>query len=304
MEGEVAYLELLSKVLDKGYRRETRNGYTLELFGERMEFNLSDGSFPLLTTKKMFWRGIVEELLWFMRGSTDVKELQDKNVRIWDANSSRDFLDSVGMHHIPENTIGAGYGYQWRSFGGSYPNKDGFDQLRYVLKELIWNPSSRRIYMSAWNPKEMENTALMPCHISYNFYLGPNGLACQMYMRSNDLVAGSPFNIASTALFAYILAYIIDVPVDKVIICIGNVHIYEEHIEPAKIQIFREVMKMPTLEITKDRPFKNIKDMLNMDISSKEILDKIIVWIESLTYEDFVLHDYQSHSALKIKMIA
>lgn len=295
MEGEKGYLTLLKKVIDQGLERQTRNGRTLESFGERIVFDLSDGSFPLLTTKRVFWKGVVCELLWFLRGSTDVTELQRDDVHIWDANSSREFLDSVGMQQLPEWSIGAGYGYQWRSFGGEYPRTQyGFDQLRYILQKLMFDPSSRRIFLSAWNPRDMDKTALMPCHVSYNFYLSPEkGLSCQVYLRSNDLVAGCPFNIASSALLTSILAHVIGCPVDRVILCIGNAHIYQEHIEAAKEQLSREPKRLPRLKILK--PFEKT--------GSSDAVDEALDFIESLTIRDLTVEDYDPHPRISIKMV-
>jgi len=150
---EYQYLKLISNIILNGEKRLNRNGNTLSVFGEKLVFNVNEQGFPLITTKKVFWRGIVEELLWFMRGSTNVSELQDKNIHIWDANSTRQFLDSVGLNIVPENNIGAGYGYQWRCFGGEYPNrKNGVDQLEFILNELVNNPIGRRAVLTAWNP--------------------------------------------------------------------------------------------------------------------------------------------------------
>lgn len=280
---------MIHKVLSDGVKRTTRNGTTYELFGERLEFDLSLG-FPLLTTKKMFWRGVVEELLWFLRGSTDVTELQEKGVHIWDANSSREFLDALGLTDMPANTIGAGYGYQWRSFGGDYPRKNGYDQLKYVLQELRSNPSSRRIFLSAWNPLHMNRTALMPCHVSYNFYVSPDGgLTCQMYMRSNDLVAGCPFNIASCALLTHILAAVTGLVARRIIIVIGNAHVYTDHVEAARVQLQRTPFIFPRLQVLTSITSGTVTDMIH--------------FIENLRYDDIVLTDYTCHARIPIKMI-
>lgn len=294
--GECGYINLLKKVLSDGFLRDTRNAQTYESFGERLIFDLSDGSYPLLTTKRMFWKGIVEELLWFLRGSTDVSELQKAGVHIWDANSSRQFLDSVGLPFIKEGSIGAGYGYQWRSFGGSYPVINGVDQLRYILKELMFNPQSRRIFLSAWNPKDMDKTALMPCHVSYNFYRHPeNGLSCQVYMRSCDLIAGCPFNIASSALFMAVLAHILACRVDRLILCIGNAHIYEQHIEAAKEQLSREPRAFPRIRIAKT--FTSSSD------DSNDKINDAVHFIETLQQEDFIIEDYNPHPRIQIHMV-
>lgn len=288
-------MALLHKVLDHGVRRETRNAVTFETFGERLEFDTRGGeAFPLLTTKRVFWRGVVEELLWFLRGSTDVRELQDKNVHIWDGNTSKEFLAANGLtESVPVNTIGSGYGFQWRSFAGDYPEKNGFDQVRYVLSELTQNPSGRRAFLSAWNPCDMGRMALVPCHISYNFYRDPDDvISCQVYLRSNDLIAGCPFNIASAALLTTIVAHLIDCRPGRVILCIGNAHIYEEHVEAAKQQLARTPPdNVPRVKILKQKPTKG------------NSLDAMIAWIEQLRYEDFELIDYTPLPALKVKMV-
>lgn len=291
---EKQYLDLLSRTLSDGELRNGRNGNTYSLFGERLEFNIAEFGFPLLTTKKVYWKGIVEELLWFLRGSTDVNQLKDKNVHIWDANSTREFLDSVGLNHIPEGQIGAGYGYQWRCFDGDYPNmENGIDQLEYILKELSDNPHGRRCVLSAWNPKQLSMAALPPCHFTYVFYISDkHGLSCQMQMRSCDVGAGLPYNIASTALFTSILAHVLHIPVHRIIITMGDTHLYEEHKESALIQIERDPLPFPTLKITKTHLLKSAS------------LDAKIKWIENLTFADFEMQNYNSHPALKYPMVA
>lgn len=291
---ERTYLDLLRKILNEGEEREGRNGNTKSVFGERLEFNVHIDGFPLLTTKKMFWKGIVEELLWFLRGSTDANELSERGVFIWRGNSTREFLDSRGLTEYTEGECGPIYGYQWRSFNGAYPSKDGgVDQLRYVLKELIENPTGRRALLTGWNPQQLGAMCLPPCHVLYNFYLSPtNGLSCQMYQRSCDTCAGLPFNIASTALLTTIIATAIgNVPVNKVIIVIGDTHIYEQHYENAKLQSDRSPYDFPTLKIKKPAP------------SIEASVDEKIKWIESLELSDFELVDYVSHPLIKYEMV-
>lgn len=291
--GEAQYLALLADILENGEKRVGRNGTTLSLFGQRLVFNIAD-AFPLLTTKKVYLRGIIEELLWFLRGSTDVTELQARNVHIWDANSTREFLDSVGLADVPVGQIGAGYGYQWRCFGGDYPTREnGVDQLRYLLSELVMNPTGRRAVLCAWNPKQLAQAALPPCHFTYVFYISADrGLSCQMQMRSCDVGSGLPYNIASTALFTCILAHILHIPVDRIIIITGDTHLYEVHRESAQAQITRTPYKFPTMTIIKPPPSKSAT------------IDAQINWIESLTFEDFKIADYQSHPALPYPMVA
>lgn len=290
--GEYNYLSLLEDILDNGEERIGRNGKTLSIFGGRTEYNIST-TFPILTTKRVFFRGVVEELLWFLRGSTNAKELQNKNIHIWDGNTSREFLDSVGLTNLEEGLLGPGYGYQWRSSGGNYPNKDGTDQLKFIINELITNPTSRRCILSAWNPSQLSQMALPPCHMTYQFYLDKYGLSCQMYMRSCDVAAGLPFNICSTALFTIIIAHVLKLKTNKIIIVSGDTHLYEEHIDNARIQISREPLMPPAVKIKKDC---NI-------IPNKENVDDIIKWIEELKYEDFELLNYSNHGPLEFKMV-
>ena len=283
-KNERGYLELLKFVLDNGIRKETRNGFTYSYFGGLLRFDVNDGfSFPLLTTKKVFFRGIVEELLWFLRGSVNSKELEEKGINIWKGNSSREYLDSIGFFNYPEGFLGPIYGYQWRSFNGS------FDQLKYVLEELNLN-NSRRALLSAWNPQQLKEQALPPCHLIYNFYKSDNNeLSCMMYMRSADLFLGVPFNIASTALLTMIIAKVMYMKVKDICISICDIHIYDEHIEQSKIQIENEIYNAPKLNIKKE-------------IDNYLSIDEKIKWIESLTYEDFELNDYVSHKPLKAIM--
>lgn len=289
---EYQYLELISKILIEGEKRTGRNGTTASTFGERLVFNIGENGFPLLTTKRVFWRGIVEELLWFLRGSTNVADLQYKNVHIWDGNSTREFLDSVGLPDVPENNIGAGYGYQWRCFGGDYPSREnGVDQLDFILRELEYNPTGRRAVLNLWNPKQLTKAALPPCHFTYVFYRGDRGLSCQMQMRSCDVCAGLPFNIGSTALFTSILAHVLQIPVDKIIIVTGDTHVYESHVENAMEQIKRDPYKFPKLKITKEAPGQNAT------------IDEKIHWIESLEFTDFTLEDYVYHPPISYPMV-
>jgi len=290
---EYQYLNLISNILDNGEKRSGRNGSTKSLFGERLVFNIGKNGFPLLTTKKVFWRGVVEELIWFLCGSTNVADLQVKNIHIWDANSTREFLDSVDLIDVPENNIGAGYGYQWRCFDGDYPSRDnGVDQLKYILSELVNNPYGRRCVLTAWNPKQLAKAALPPCHFTYQFYRNSKGISCQMQMRSCDVCAGLPFNIASTALFTSIIAHILHLSVDRIIIIMGDTHIYESHEDNAKIQIERTPYKFPTLQIHKTPP------------SIEASIDDMIKWIESLDAKDFTLENYKSHQSVSFQMVA
>lgn len=289
---EEGYLDLVRRVVKEGEERAGRNGKTYGIFGDRLVFDLNKG-FPLLTTKKMFWKGIAEELLWFLRGSTDANELKDKGVHIWDGNTTRAFLDSRGLKDYEEGECGPIYGYQWRCFGGDYPtHENGMDQIRYVLRELHANPFGRRAIICAWNPKQMHQMCLPPCHVLYNFHVSNNGLSCQLYCRSQDIMLGTPYNIASTSLLTHILAKVLHMNVDRVILVTGDTHIYEEHLEGAQEQISRDPYPFPTMTITKEAP------PLDSTIDTK------LKWIEELTIQDFLIENYQSHGIIRMPMIA
>ncbi len=283
---EKGYLELLKEVNYNGIRKENRNGFTYSSFGSILKFDLNGGeTFPLLTTKRVFFRGIVEELLWFLKGSTNSKELENKNINIWKGNSSREFLNSVGLVNNQEGDLGKIYGYQWRSFNGH------FDQIKYLLQELSLN-NSRRALISAWNPTDLKEQALPPCHLLYNFYKIDNqNLSCMMYMRSADLFLGVPFNIASTALLAMIIGKVMGMKVKEICVSICDCHLYEEHLEAVKEQLGneREIFESPSVEIIK-----------NIDINSS--IEEKIKWIEELTYEDFSLKNYKCHNTIKAIM--
>jgi len=283
-KNEGAYLNLLKFVLDNGIKKETRNGITYSHFGSLMKFDVNNGiTFPLLTTKKVFFRGIVEELLWFLKGSTNSKELEEKGINIWKGNSTREYLDSMGLFEYPEGELGPIYGYQWRSFNGKT------DQLRYLLEELSLN-NSRRALISAWNPVQLKEQALPPCHILYNFYKNDNEyLSCMMYMRSADLFLGVPFNIASTALLSMIIAKVMNMKIKDICVTICDNHIYEEHLEQVKEQLTHECYEFPQVIIKKE-------------IDKLASIDEKIKWIEELKFEDFELKDYKCHSTIKAIM--
>lgn len=288
---EEGYLNLIRKIVKEGEYRKGRNGGTLSVFGERLEFDLTKG-FPLLTTKRMFWKGIVEELIWFLRGKTDSNELKEKGVNIWNGNTTREFLDNLGLDY-PEGECGPIYGYQWRCFGGDYPSREnGVDQIKHVLTELQNNPHGRRAIFSGWNPKQMHMMCLPPCHILYQFYMSKDGLCCQLYCRSQDVMLGTPYNIASTSLLTTIFATLLGVPAHRVILVTGDTHIYEEHLEGADTQINRMPYDFPQLIISKEAPSKDAN------------VDEKLQWIESLTYDDFRIENYQYHPTIKMQMIA
>lgn len=286
-ENEAGYLKLLKETLKEGEIKYTRNGVVYSKFGCMMKFN-NINNFPLLTTKKMFLRGIVEELLWFLRGSTDANELKEKKVNIWTGNSTREYLDSVGLTEYKEGELGPVYGWQWRKFGEDYnnPNTKGKDQIRYVLEELLKPNNSRRAVLSGWNPVDLNKMALPPCHILYIFNKTDKGLSCHMTLRSSDLFLGLPFNIASTALLTQILATVLHIDISEICLSICDAHIYQEHVQQIDKQVLQEPYELPKLIIKKFPP----------PIDSS--IDEKIIWIESLKYEDFELKDYLSHPAL------
>lgn len=280
---DIDYLNLIKTVLEEGELRMSRNAKTISKFSHKLDIDLSQG-FPLLTTKKVFFKGVLEELLWFIKGNTNSQDLEKKGVNIWKLNTTREFLDNLNLDY-QEGLGGPIYGWQWRRFGQKYLNKDGlnqgFDQLEFIINEIKTNPSSRRLFMSAWNPNQLKDMCLPPCHVSYQFYVNNNKLSCQMYQRSADIFLGLPFNIASTALLTHMIAHITDLDVGKIHLCLGDAHVYEEHLEAIQKQIQRESLPLPTLRILNQR--NNIEDF---------------------QYEDFQIENYLSHPLIKAPMIA
>ena len=272
------YLNLIKKVLNDGIDKEDRTGVGVRsLFGGSLSFNL-DNSFPLLTTKKMGLKGIYEELMWILRGSTNNKELQKKKVQIWTGNSSREFLDSRNLHHYEEGDIGPTYGFAVRSYGAEYNGCDkdysdkGFDQLEYIIDLLKNDPSSRRILINLWDPTVIDKVALTPCMMTYNFYVDTvnKKLNLQIYIRSSDTFLGLPWNIAYSALLVYLLCNVegIDFMPGQLNIITCDQHIYNNHFESVKLQTNRIPYKFPKLNI--NRKVKNITEFNWEDI---ELLD-------------------------------
>jgi|UniRef100_A0A6C0DVQ5 thymidylate synthase len=276
---ETKYNELLKDVLYNGSERIDRTGVgTLSKFGYQYKMDISQ-SVPLLTTKKVPWKHCIEELLWFMRGDTDAKILQKRGVKIWDGNTSREFLDKRGLGHYKEGVLGAGYGWQWRFFGGNYSQAfsdtsvidrkkvGGFDQLEYVVDLLKNDPFSRRIMMSYWNPPDFEKTALLPCHYSVQFYVEEDiykqkHLSCHFTMRSNDLFLGHPFNIFSYAVMTYILAAKTNMKPKELVFTGGDVHIYKNHLEQVNEQLDRKSRSLPKLLLNPNLKYKDFSDMM------------------------------------------
>ncbi|KAF4660407.1 hypothetical protein FOL47_007170 [Perkinsus chesapeaki] len=256
---EYEYLRLIEDIIENGEESDNRTGVgTRTIFSCHMRFSLRDGVFPLLTTKRVFWRGVLEELLWFIKGDTNAKHLSDRGVKIWDLNGTREFLDGRGLSHREEGDLGPVYGFQWRHFGAEYVDmhtdySDGVDQLAQVIKQLKENPTDRRIIMSAWNPQALPLMALPPCHVMCHFYVNAKReLSCAMYQRSADMGLGVPFNIASYSLLTYMLAQVCDLKPGEFCHHLGNTHVYENHIEPLREQLKRTPKPFPLLKINPD----------------------------------------------------
>ncbi|MDR0971388.1 MAG: thymidylate synthase [Bacteroidales bacterium] len=259
------YLNLLQHILDNGVEKEDRtNTGTISCFGYQFRCNLKEG-FPLLTTKKLHTRSIIYELLWFIKGDTNIKYLNDNNVTIWD-----EWADSNG-------DLGPIYGKQWREWQTKQGNK--IDQLSNLINDIKNNPSSRRLLVSAWNVGEISSMALPPCHILFQFYVANNTLSCQLYQRSADVFLGVPFNIASYSLLTYMIAQECNLEVGEFIHTFGDVHLYSNHISQAKEQLLREPLPLCQLR-------------LNPEIKS----------IFDFKYEDIEILNYKSHPAIKAKV--
>lgn len=301
---EYQYIHLIENIIDNGTWEEGRNGRTKSVFGSSMRFSLADGKIPILTTKKTAWKTCLKELLWFIRGETDNKILKKQGVHIWDANGSREFLDSRGLHLYPEDMLGPIYGYQWRHYNANYNcfngkrlfNEDepdifsnrkevtGIDQLQQII-DALKDPAqrtSRRLIMTAWNPGQLNEMALPPCHVmcQFNVHDG-NKLSCSMYQRSNDEACGTPFNIASYSFLTHLLAKHCGLEAYEFVYFKGNCHVYEEHVEGIKEQMGREPYPFPTVSI------KQVRDNIN-----------------DYQVEDFELHNYQHHPQIKFLMVA
>uniref|UniRef100_A0A146KM90 Thymidylate synthase n=1 Tax=Lygus hesperus TaxID=30085 RepID=A0A146KM90_LYGHE len=269
---EFQYLDHLYKILVGGNVREDRTGVgTLSIFGAQMRYSLADNTLPLLTTKRVFWKGICAELLWFIRGSTNAKELANEGVHIWDGNSSREFLDSVGLNDREEGDLGPVYGFQWRHFGAEYGTMHdkyegrGVDQLRKVIERIKTKPDCRRIIMTAWNPCDIDKMALPPCHCLVQFYVHDGKLSCQLYQRSADMGLGVPFNIASYALLTHMIAQVTNLEAWEFIHTMGDSHVYTNHISPVLKQMERAPRPMPKIRF--NRQVTSIDDFKMSDIA-------------------------------------
>lgn len=280
------YLDLCRHILNNGHKKEDRTGTgTISVFGYQMHFDLSEG-FPLLTTKKVYLKAIIHELLWFISGSTNIKYLVDNDVRIWNewpyeiykkssefkGESQDEFVQKIKNDNEfakKWGNLGPVYGKQWRDF-------NGVDQLKNLIEEIKQNPTSRRLIISAWNPAEVKDMALPPCHAFMQFYVSDNKLSCQLYQRSADVFLGVPFNIASYALFTMMIAQVCGLECGEFVHTLGDAHIYLNHIDQINLQLTRTPRKLPKMVINKD---------------VKSIFD--------FKYEDFKLEEYDPYPAIK-----
>ena len=285
--GEKQYLDLIEDILKNGKMVDGRNGKALTVFGRSMRFDLKNNIIPALTTKKVAWKTCLKELLWFISGKTNNKILKEQNVKIWNDNSSREYLDSIGLVDRKEDDLGPVYGHQWRHFNAEYGTCDddytnkGIDQLNYIIESLkdIKTRYSRRLIMSAWNPCQLDEMALPPCHVLVQFNVIDDKLSCALTQRSCDIGLGVPFNILSYSLLTHLIAKHCDLEVDEFIYFMGNVHIYDDHIEPLKKQIEKDILEFPKLRINIKRD--NIDDY---------------------KLEDFELLNYNHNDVINMKM--
>lgn len=259
------YLDLLHHILENGTPKSDRTGTgTISCFGYQMRFNLQEG-FPLVTTKKLHVKSIIHELLWFIKGDTNVRYLQEHGVKIWDEWAKED------------GDLGPVYGKQWRNWTGKHG--ESIDQLKQVIDQIRSNPDSRRMLVSAWNVADLPEMALMPCHALFQFYVADGKLSCQLYQRSADVFLGVPFNIASYALLTMMIAQVCGLQAGEFIHTFGDVHLYSNHVEQARIQLSRTPYPSPAMRINPDR--KQIDDFV---------------------FEDFELLNYQSHPHIKAEV--
>ncbi len=259
------YLDLLQHVLDNGTDKSDRTGTgTRSVFGYQMRFNLADG-FPVLTTKKLHLKSIIHELLWFLAGDTNIRYLKENGVRIWD-----EWADENG-------DLGRVYGAQWRSWRGA--NGETVDQIANVVRQIRQTPDSRRLIVSAWNPAEVDDMALPPCHALFQFYVANGKLSCQLYQRSADIFLGVPFNIASYALLTMMMAQVCGLQAGEFVHTLGDAHLYQNHLEQARLQLTREPRALPRMHINPD-----VRDIF------------------AFKFDDFTLSDYDPHPHIKAEV--
>jgi thymidylate synthase len=284
---ENQYLGLIKDVLDEGVMTTGRNGGTKAVYGAAMHFSLENGRLPLLTTKRVAWKTCLKELLWFIKGSTNNEELRNNGVHIWDGNGSREFLDSRGLNHLAENDLGPVYGHQWRHFNAAYTDCQtdysgkGVDQLQYVIN-CLKDPeqrSSRRIVMSAWNPCQLAEMALPPCHVLCQFNVLGDRLSCSLYQRSGDIGLGVPFNIASYSFLTHLLAKHCGLVAHEFVYFLGNAHIYDDHFDALEEQIKRSPKSFPSISIARQCES-----------------------VDEYEMEDFVVEGYEPHGKIVMEM--
>ena len=292
---ESQYINLIRQVLESGEWEDTRNGKTISIFGHMSKYNLNESTIPLLVTKKLAWKTCLKELLWFIKGSTDNSELTKQNVKIWNANANKEFKEKQGVFLEDENDLGPIYGHQWRHFNAEYVDchtdytDKGVDQLKYIIDSLK-NPetrNSRRLILSAWNPCQLSEMALPPCHLLMQFnVVNKTKLQCSLYQRSGDIGLGVPFNIASYSFLTHLLAHHCGLIPDKFIHFIGNAHIYENHVSALNEQLERVRWGFNGYE------FPKLK-ILNLHEN-----------IEDYTINDFEIVNYKHMGELKMDMSA
>jgi len=272
------YQELLRHILDKGARHEDRTGVgTISVFGYQTRYDLRDG-FPIVTTKRVPFRWVAEELFWFLSGDTNEKNLQARGVDIWAEWAT---AKHTARFSRAEGDLGEIYGYLWRSFGGDYPEMNGVDQIARLINEIETNPNSRRLIVSGWNPETCDNVALPPCHTLFQFKVeNEKVLHCQLYQRSADAFLGVPFNISSYALLTQLIAHVCDLQVGEFIHTFGDLHIYLNHLEQVEEILKREPLPLPKLEIVNAENLKNLEGLLDFK------------------YENLNLVGYQSHKKI------
>lgn len=292
---ETQYLRLIERVLTTGSWRGDRTGTgTVSLFGETMRFNLREGRIPLFTTKRVFWRGIVEELLWFISGSTNATLLQSKGIHIWDGHSTREYLDQRGLAHNEVGDLGPVYGFQWRHFGAPYTTMhadytgQGIDQLKQLIDTIKTDPTSRRMVLTAWNPVDLDRMALPPCHMFCQFYVSPprdgssdgrSELSCCMYQRSCDVGLGVPFNVASYSLLTCMIAHVCGLRPGELVYMMGDTHVYQNHVAPLQQQLERRPYPFPRLTFR-----------------------RTVTDIDSFCANDLELGEYQCHPKIDMEM--
>lgn len=288
------YLKLIEHILESGTKEKTRNGYVYTHIGSAMRFELKNKTMPILTSKKMAWKSCLKELLWFISGKTDNGILNNQGVKIWNKNASRDFLDSRRLYDNVEGDLGPVYGHQWRHFNAPYLDCDfdykgkGVDQLTNIINSLKdeEDKTSRRLVMSAWNPCQLDQMALPPCHVLTQFHVTENNkLTCTLYQRSADVGLGLPFNIASYSFLTHLIAHHCDLEAKELIHFVGNCHIYDDHVEALKYQLNKATYdgwhNFPTLDI----------------LEKRELID-------DYKFQDFKVNNYTYNETIKMNMRA